>query len=1032
MRPYALLFLINTLVVAAPRFLYSQDTQISSLHETGRFYIQNFGYKEYDAHQQNWGIVQDKRGIVYIGNNWGILEYDGVSWRHIVTDKNSAVIAMDIDSTDTIYVGAEQGLGYLAPDSVGFMQFVSLEAFISETARDFADVWRVHATRHGVYFFTVNRLLLWTNGQFKSWVIKAHSYSQALGNTVYYADPDSGLMQVSGGAPVKVPSGETFKDKRVSTIFQFNEKGKLLVGTRADGLFLYDGTAFEPFETEADSFFKEKMIYSGTSLQDGGFAFGTIRGGVAIINKRGKWLHKLDKTNGLRDQTIISCFQDSQGGLWLSFLNGIARVELTTPFSRFNSENGLEGGVESICRHSGILYAATHSGVFYLDSQLSAHDENVSFKRVTGIEGFAWELFSDNRTLLAATDEGVFEIHNKEASQVETASMRSFTFYQPVNSEEYLLLGLIDGLAVLKKGEQGLKNLGRVKGIDVEIRSITGDGNGRFWLGTNVNGAILIEKLDLVHPPQNSFFDAKVTTFAEKQLPVGEVNVFNIGDRVLFGTERGIRFFDTENQAFRLDSTYGNVFADTVRYIGRIVEDQDKRVWIFSRKNKRRMFGYAEPLVGGNYKWQPTPFQRIRDVGIVFSVYPEADGTTWIGGTEGIARYQPEASTASQNFHAAIRRVIVKEDSVVFGGKYSENSKGSATFPHNLNAIRFEYTGSSYNAVSENRYQFKLEGFEENWSSWTDELKKDYTNLHEGIYRFKVRAKNVYGAVSREDSFRFQILAPWYRSWSAYLFYVLTFIFALFQLNRMQIKRQQQKAFELLEREKEKASLLEAQLRAEAAELQAKATEAEKEVEKEQIRSRIASDLHDEIGSNLSSISIISQMLLKKSKLNQGEKKRIGDINVVARLSAESMRDIIWFVNPVNDSMQKLVARMRDTANVMLEHIEFKFSSAAEISRLTTELELRRNLYLVYKEALQNIIKHAEAENVEISVDYEPEDKSLRLLISDDGIGFETVGNMQGDGLKNFTKRTNAVGGSLTVKSKPAKGTTITLNVKIP
>ena len=91
----------------------------TSAQEQGRLYLQNFSFKDYEAHQQNWVTVQDRAGVIYVGNNWGILEFDGLNWRLITTDKNSTVIALDIDQNDRIYVGAEDGIGYLQRDQFG-------------------------------------------------------------------------------------------------------------------------------------------------------------------------------------------------------------------------------------------------------------------------------------------------------------------------------------------------------------------------------------------------------------------------------------------------------------------------------------------------------------------------------------------------------------------------------------------------------------------------------------------------------------------------------------------------------------------------------------------------------------------------------------------------------------------------------------------------------------------------------------------------------------------------------------------------
>ncbi len=1038
MRKNIFFLIIVVLLPALSSITAFSQSQHSNPSEAGRFYIRNFDYKEYDAHQQNWGIVQDERGIIYVGNNWGILEYDGVAWRHIVTDKNATVIAMDIDSTGVIYVGAEQGLGYLEPDSIGSMKYVSLEAFIPPAEREFADVWRVHATRHGVYFFTTSKLLLWANKTFTVLPIAAHSYSQSVRDTVYYPEKNVGLMRLSGGPAELVPGGEMFATERISTIFQFDDSGLLLVGTRSLGLYVYDGKSFTPFRTEADAFLKTNLLYSGTRLKNGTFAFGTIRGGAAIIDRDGKWLHKLDTATGLRDQTIISCFVDGQGALWLSLVNGLARVETATPFTRFGSDTGLEGGVESIVRHKGILYAATHRGVYYLDSKAPGQG-NTSFQAVAGLSGFSWQLFSEAGLLLAATDAGVYEIKGATAFPLEAIQTRAFSFHRPAGDDKHLFVGLTDGVAVLQQVRGKWLFSGRLKDVDVEIRSMTSQQNGNLWLGTNVHGAFLVEALNLSQPhATGKTYEAAVTQFGQDKLPVGEVNVFDVDGRLLFGTERGIRYFDAAEQLFKLDSTYGVVFADNDRYVGRIAADSQKRVWIFSRKDKKRMFGYAEPLADGTFAWTHSFFRRIADVGIIFAIYPEGNGTVWVGGTEGIVRInQFVEQQQGANFQAILRRVTVSGDSVVFDGAnlpkpIVDASMSGVLLGYSHNAMRFEFAATSFDKPEENEFQYKLEGFEDAWSPWTKEVKKDYTNLPENTFRFNLRARNIYGQIGGQSVFEFSILPPWYRSWWAYSGYTLLLLLGTFGFANMQMQRYQRKAAAAVQREKEKAGLREATLRAEAAELQIKAAQAEKEVEKEHMRSRIASDLHDEIGSNLSSISMISQMLLRREKMSGNEKKRLQNIQMVAQETANSMRDIVWFVNPRNDSMEKLFIRMRETANLMLEPVDFLFSSPNETFDFETGLDFRRNLFLFYKECLQNIVKHAEAGTVQIKIEFSTDKNTLCLEVKDDGVGFDAGAQHEGNGLRNFKTRAEQMGGEMDIESAPGKGTTLRLNVRIP
>lgn len=202
----------------------------------------------------------------------------------------------------------------------------------------------------------------------------------------------------------------------------------------------------------------------------------------------------------------------------------------------------------------------------------------------------------------------------------------------------------------------------------------------------------------------------------------------------------------------------------------------------------------------------------------------------------------------------------------------------------------------------------------------------------------------------------------------------------------------------------------------------------EEELEKALIRSRIASDLHDEIGSNLSSISVSSQIIKKSAQLNPDEKNMLEEIILTARESADSIRDIIWFINPDHDNQEDLILKMRDTAAKMLNGIDYSFimDKAGKIN--IKDLKIRKNLFLIYKEILNNIVKHSKATKVIISL--EEKSNYIYLSIMDDGIGFDETEVVLGDGIKNLKQRAKAINGLLEIKSKPSFDTTITLTVK--
>lgn len=205
----------------------------------------------------------------------------------------------------------------------------------------------------------------------------------------------------------------------------------------------------------------------------------------------------------------------------------------------------------------------------------------------------------------------------------------------------------------------------------------------------------------------------------------------------------------------------------------------------------------------------------------------------------------------------------------------------------------------------------------------------------------------------------------------------------------------------------------------------------EKEMEKEEMRVRLASDLHDEIGSNLSSISINSDLLKNSSLLGESEISKLKSISITAHKTADSIRDIVWFMNPEHDSEADLDIRMKEITKKMLPDkvvtVELQNVNLLRIP----DLYLRRNFFFLYKEILNNISKHASAKNITVIVKKVP--PFTVLEVSDDGIGFSAndISSYKGEGLKSIRYRAEQLGGELIIKSKPGEGTQIIVSFKI-
>jgi signal transduction histidine kinase len=176
------------------------------------------------------------------------------------------------------------------------------------------------------------------------------------------------------------------------------------------------------------------------------------------------------------------------------------------------------------------------------------------------------------------------------------------------------------------------------------------------------------------------------------------------------------------------------------------------------------------------------------------------------------------------------------------------------------------------------------------------------------------------------------------------------------------------------------------------------------------MRLRIARDLHDEVGSNLGSIALLSEVIPRQSA---GSPEEISEIRRIAVHTIESLRDIVWFLDPASDQMADIVLRMKEVARTMLPGMCFEFSSSGDTGTAVPSLDFRRNIFPVYKEILHNIAKHARAKHVRIEVQVDP--RRFQLQVSDDGVGFDERSVRAGNGLKNLRRRTAELKGTIEI-----------------
>ena len=375
----------------------------------------------------------------------------------------------------------------------------------------------------------------------------------------------------------------------------------------------------------------------------------------------------------------------------------------------------------------------------------------------------------------------------------------------------------------------------------------------------------------------------------------------------------------------------------------------------------------------------------------ILSAARDRTGRLWFASRRGLSHFLPEREHPSEPPPVLIYGLLVGGVRQAVSAVGEDNISLPDLSPGE-NQLQIDFVGLSFVPGESLRYQYQLEGADSDWSAPTEQRTITYAKLSPGQYRFLVRAVNSVGVLSPYPaSVSFKILSPiWQRWW--FIAIAVSFAGAVaYSIHRYRL----------------------AQL-----------------IALEQVRTRIAADLHDDIGSSLSQISVLSEVLRKQ--LPTPEPPVSKNLSLITRVSLEaldSMSDIVWAINPQRDHLSDLVRRMRRVASEALpaRDIEFTFTGPPIEHDLRVGADLRRQVFLMFKETINNLVRHS---NCTLSaIDLRIEGTCLVLTVIDNGRGFDPEQINEGNGLISLHRRARSLGGETVVTSRKGEGTTIMIKV---
>ena len=786
-------FICFFLMATAPLFAQKQ---------LGKPFVTNYSYQDYDAGPINWWALEDNDGLMYFANGGGILQFDGVTWNNI--EVNNGVRCLVKDPDGTIYVGLGGDFGYLSPDETGKLEYISLMDKIPEEHKNFVEVWEVDYYKGRVIFRTEFKLYCWDGEKMKVIVSENGLHVGNIVNDTYYLRIwGVGLTRLRDDDTFElVPNGERFTDERIYVILPYDSE-TLLIGTRTQGFFLYDGKEFTTFETEVNELLNENIYLPGVALKDGRFIVNSFSNGAFLMDHDGKLIQKYTADTGLRDGAVDYSYVDSRGVLWLPLFNGISSIDLNNTFTTLDSSMGLPTNVvNNVYRFNGLFYINGNNGIFYLD------EDTNKIIQIEGTHGQGVNFLEHRGRLFTGTGNmGMVELTGKTYKYVlqsQNYDFRSNFLYKSKIDPDRLIVGHQQGIKGFyfnqAKEEYELEFSFSDISTQAGRNSISETAEGNFWVESAEAGEIYLIKPNFDNGKMN-FTLSNVKTYNEDNgLPKSTIFFIEADDELHFfapDTEQTL-VYNSEKDKFEESKFFYDHLIGWNRSSSNLIKDSEGKIWF----NAGKGIFVAEKSEAGEYTFNTDTFKQLSNR-VIWGIYPEdtkPDGsqTVWITGPDGIVRYEGKLEKPeTPDFQVKLRNLTMAGDSVLYAGNIDFPEK--LKVPFQQNTVSLSYAAPLFIGQKDITYSTQLEGLDKTWSDWTKQTTREYINLPSGTYSFKVKAKNVYGGVSPETVVTFSITTPWYKTLWAYALYLAAF-FALIYLivrTRTRILLKQQKDLEL-------------------------------------------------------------------------------------------------------------------------------------------------------------------------------------------------------------------------------------------
>ncbi|HLP05172.1 MAG TPA: triple tyrosine motif-containing protein [Paludibacter sp.] len=735
--------------------------------------VRNFTRSDYNAGNQNWGIAQSGSNSMYFANNSGLLEFDGRHWTTYPITNGTNVRAVLAGMDGRFYASTFNDFGYYEEKKNGGFVYYSLFGKVRGNHVHSNELFAIHQGERKIYFRGENTVYEYDGKTVRAIRLNYKiDASACVHNVLFVASEQKGVFMLNGRFFVRIPGSEALVNKKVVSILPF-QGNKILFATSFNGVYIFDGSTVMPYHTNFDDFLVKNQVFCAAT-NGKQLVFGTVQRGVVIQDIASNKVTYINTYTGLQNNTILSATFDNQQNLWLGLDKGIDYVMLNTPIMNMFGTNNLYGSGYTSILDRDILYFGTNQGLYFATYPLPESMLPVQLQLMKGMEGQVWCLDKVGNTLFCGNDQGGFILNNGCAERI--VGLPGTWSFKPVVNQPGMVLGCsYQGLFILKKQGEKWSFSHFIKGKFHESSPMfEQDGDGSLWFSHWQKGLFRLE----LDPGMDSITHIELYN-RQKGFPSNRNNtLFRIGKEIVFSSERGFYTYNKRTDRMQPHAKWNNLFSSTPAYI-RLHETPKGDVWCVSG----RFIGLAKKLPDNSYRMDSLTYNILQPKIITgFEHFNFINQSNVILNTEdGFCLIDMDEKPVPGNvFKVFLHTVSVTNNNIsMVAGKRGLNGNLPEKFSHDQNSLRFQFVAPEYRGEGLVKYSYKLENYDANWSEFSPDDIKEYTQLPKGNYVFRVRAHDILEKGVAECSFHFVVLPAWYETQVAYLVYGVLLVMAI-------------------------------------------------------------------------------------------------------------------------------------------------------------------------------------------------------------------------------------------------------------